>query len=92
MSTTTLKSQGVGNLAPALATLSRSEQFDETTDYYLLELRRQLLETQEGEQAEIIGALNNALRRRSSGVTNLGVWRALALPEKLLDLVVTSHS
>jgi hypothetical protein len=92
VTTTTLKSQGVGNLAPALATLSRSEQFDATTDYYLLELRRQLLDTQEGEQAQIIGALNNALRRRSSGVTKLEIWRALALPEKLLDLVVTSHS
>lgn len=92
VSTTTLKSQGVGNLTPALATLSRSEQFDATTDYYLLELRRQLLDTQEGEQAQIIYALNNALRRRSSGVTKLEVWRGLALPEKLLDLVATSRS
>jgi len=92
VSTTILKSQGIGNLGRTLATLSRSEQFDETTDHYLLELRRQLLDTQEGEQAQIIGALNNALRRRSSGVTELGVWRDLALPEKLLDLVVTSHS
>jgi len=90
--TTILKSQGVGDLAHALDALSRSEQFDETTDHYLLELRRQLLDTQEGEQAQIIGALNNALRRRSSGVTELGVWRALALPEKLLDLVATSRS
>ena len=92
VSTTILKSQGVGNLAHALDALSRSEQFDETTDHYLLELRRQLLDAQEGEQAQVIRALNNALRRRSSGVTELGVWRALALPEKLLDLVVTSRS
>ena len=92
VSTTILKSQGVGNLAHALDAVSRSEQFDETTDHYLLELRRQLLDAQEVEQAPIISALNNALRRRSSGVTELGVWRALALPEKLLDLVVTSHS
>jgi hypothetical protein len=92
VSTTILKSQGIGNLGRALAALSRSEQFDETTDHYLLELRRQLLDAQEVEQAPIIGALNNALRRRSSGVTELGVWRALALPEKLLDLVATSRS
>ncbi len=92
VSTTILKSQGVGNLAHALAALARSEQFDETTDYYLLEPRRQLLDAKEVEQAQVISALNNALRRRSSGVTELGVWRALALPEKLLDLVVTSHS
>jgi len=75
-----------------LAALSRREQFDETTDHYLLELRRQLLDAQEGEQAQVIRALNNALRRRSSGVTELGVWRDLALPEKLLDLVATSRS
>jgi hypothetical protein len=90
--TTILKSQEIGNLAHALAALSRSEHFDETRDHYLLELRRQLLDAQEVEQAPIIGALNNALRRRSSGVTELGVWRALALPEKLLDLVATSRS
>jgi len=87
-----LKSQGVGNLAYALDALSRGEQFDETTDHYLLELRRQLLDAQEGEQAQVIRALNNALHRRRSGVTELGVWRALALPEKLLDLVATSRS
>ena len=52
--TTILKSQGVGNLAHALDALSRSEQFDETTDHYLLELRRQLLDVQEGEQAQVI--------------------------------------
>jgi hypothetical protein len=92
VSTTILKSQGIGNLGRALAALSRSEQFDETTDYYLLELRRQLLDAQEVEQAQVVSALNNALRRRSSGVTQLGVWRALALPEKLLDLVATSRS
>jgi len=90
--TTMLQSQGVGNLAHALDALSRSEQFDEITDHYLLELRRQLLDAQEGEQAQVIKALNNALRRRSSGVTKLGVWRDLALPEKLLDLVATSRS
>jgi hypothetical protein len=92
VSTTILKSQGIGNLGRALAALSRSEQFDETTDYYLLELRRQLLDAQEVEQAQVISALNNALRRRSSGVTELGVWRGLALPEKLLDLMATSRS
>jgi hypothetical protein len=91
VSTTILKSQGIGNLASALAALSHSERFDETRDYYLLELRRQLLDAQEVEQELIIDALNDALRRRSSGVTELGVWRALALPEKLLGLVVTSH-
>jgi hypothetical protein len=90
--TTILKSQGVGKIAHALDALSRSEQFDETTDHYLLELRRQLLDAQEGEQAQVIRALNNALRRRSSGVTERGVWRGLALPEKLLDLVATSRS
>jgi hypothetical protein len=90
--TTILKSQGVGKIADALEALSRSEQFDATTDHYLLELRRQLLDAQEVEQAQVLRALNDALRRRSSGVTELGVWRALALPEKLLDLVGTSHS
>ena len=90
--TTILKSQGVGKIAHALDALSRSEQFDEPTDHYLLELRRQLMDAQEVEQAQVIRALNNALRRRSSGVTELGVWRALALPEKLLDLVATSRS
>jgi hypothetical protein len=75
-----------------LDALSRSEQFDETTDHYLFELWRQLTNAQEGEQAQVIRALNNALRRRSSGVTELGVWRALALLEKLLDLVATSRS
>jgi hypothetical protein len=90
--TTILKSQGVGKIADALEALSRSEQFDATTDHYLLELRRQLLDAQEVEQAQVLRALNDALRRRSSGVTELGVWRALALPEKLLDLVATSRS
>jgi hypothetical protein len=90
--TTILKSQGVGEIAHALDALSRSEQFDETTDHYLLELWRQLMDAQEGEQAQVIRALNNALRRRSSGVTELGVWRDLALPEKLLDLVATLRS
>jgi hypothetical protein len=90
--TTILKSQGVGKIAHALDALSRSVQFDETTDHYLLELWRQSMDAQEGEQEQVIRALNNALRRRSSGVTELGVWRALALPEKLLDLVITARS
>jgi hypothetical protein len=92
VSTTILKSQGIGNLGRALAALFRSEQFDETTDHYLLELRRQLLDAQEVEQAPIIGALNNALRRRSSGVTEREVWQGLALPEKLSDFVATARS
>lgn len=90
--TTMLKSQGVANLADALVALARSEQFDEATDHYLLELRRQLSDAKGVEQSQVVRALNNALRRRSSGVTDLGVWRALALPEKLLDLVATSRS
>jgi hypothetical protein len=86
-----LKSQGVGNLADALAALTRSEQFDEATDCYLLELWRQLSDAKEVEQAQVISTLNNVLRRQSSGVTELGVWRALAFPEKLLDLVITAR-
>jgi hypothetical protein len=90
--TVMLKSQGVGNLADALAALTRSEQFDEATDHYLLELWLQLSDAKEVEQAQVVSALNNALRRQSSGVTELGVWRALSLPEKLFDLVATARS
>jgi hypothetical protein len=87
-----LKSQGVGNLADALAALTRSEQFDEATNHYLLELWRQLSDAKEVEQAQVVSALNNALRRQSSGVTAREVWQGLALPEKLLDLVATARS
>jgi hypothetical protein len=90
--TAMLKSQGVSNLTDALTALTRRERFDEATDHYLLELQRQLSDAKWAEQSQVINALNNALRRRSSGVTELRVWRALALPEKLLDLVATSRS
>jgi hypothetical protein len=90
--TTMLKSQGVANLTDALTALTRRERFDEATDYYLLELRRQLSDAKWMEQSQVISALNNALRRRSSGVTELQVWRDLALPEKLLDLMATSRT
>ena len=90
--TTMLKSQGVANLTVTLAALARREQFDEATEHYLLELWRQLLDAKWMEQSQVVNALNNALRRRSSGVTELGAWRALALPEKLFDLVATSRS
>jgi hypothetical protein len=90
--TATLKLQGLANLTEVLTALARSEQFDEATDHYLLELWRQLSDAKWVEQSQVVNALNNTLRRRSSGVTELRVWRALALPEKLLDLVVTSRS
>lgn len=90
--TTMLKSQGVANLTDALTALARRERFDEATEHYLLELRRQLSDAKWMEQSQVVNALNNALRRRSSGVTELGIWRTLALPEKLLDLVATSRS
>ncbi|HEY7494837.1 MAG TPA: hypothetical protein VIH59_27515 [Candidatus Tectomicrobia bacterium] len=90
--TTMLKSQGIADVVEAVHALARSEQFDEATDHYLLELRRQLSDAEEVEQSQVVGALNDALRRRSSGVAELGAWRDLALPEKLLDLVATSRS
>src|SRR5437016_12594601 len=83
--TTMLESQGVANLADALVAIARRERFDKATDQYLLELRRQLSDAKWAEQSNIVNALNNALRRRSSGVTERRIWRALALPEKLLD-------
>ena len=89
--TTMLKSQGVANLTDALVVLARRERFDEAADHYLLELWRQLSDTKWMEQSQVINALNNALRRRSSGVAELGVWRDLALPEKLLDLMAISR-
>jgi hypothetical protein len=90
--TTMLKSQGVANLTDALTALARRERFDEAAEHYLLELRRELSDAKWMEQLQVVNALNNALRRRSSEVTELRIWRALALPEKLLDLVATSRS
>ena len=78
--TTMLESQGVANIAEALVALARRERFDKATDQYLLELRRQLSDARWVEQSNIVNALNDALRRRSSGVTELRIWRALALP------------
>jgi len=88
--TAELESDGVAELAEVLAALTRYERFDEATDHYLLELQQQLSRAEWVEQGKLVAALNGSLRRRSSGVTELGVWHSLALPERLLDLVATS--
>lgn len=90
--TATLRSLRAHTLQEAVTAISRYERFDEPTDYYLLELRRQLSDASWGEQLYIVNALNGSLRRRSSGVAELRVWRSLALPEKVLDIVTSPRA
>ncbi|MCA1850946.1 MAG: hypothetical protein LC647_00710, partial [Beggiatoa sp.] len=88
--TAKLESDGVAELAEVLAALARYERFDEATDHYLLELQRHLSRAEWLQRGKLVAALNGSLCRRSSGVTEPGVWRSLALPNRLLDLVATS--
>lgn len=85
--TAVLASQEVATLDQCLPVLARYERFDEATDHYLVELQRHLSGAGWADRATPMTALNDSFRRRSSGVTELRVWRSLALPEKLLDLV-----
>jgi hypothetical protein len=87
-----LRSLGVAVLWGALSVIARYERFDDATDHYLVELLRYLSGADWEDRSRCIVALNDSMRRRSSGVTERGIWRSLALPEKLLDLVAKSVS
>lgn len=84
-----LCTQNERSLDEILPAIVRYERFDAATDHYLLELRRQLPGAGWHDNAGLIDALNDSLRRRRSGVADPSVWRSLALPPKLLDVFAT---
>ncbi len=60
------------------------ERFDQASQRYLLELRGRLQGDDREETRVVLDMLENSFRRRTSGLADRDVWRALALPEGLL--------
>jgi hypothetical protein len=75
-------------LGEILELIERYERYDEGTDRYLLSLQHQLRDDEWKEQARIMQALNSSLRRCSSDLVQPAEWKLLALPERLLSLVM----
>jgi hypothetical protein len=68
--------------------VNRLEVLNDATYHFLLETSRLLDQDALGARAAVLDGLNAALRRRRSGLADRKVWRELALPERLLEIVV----
>jgi hypothetical protein len=87
--TSVLGPERFSRLGALMVALSRYERYDKPREHYLLELWRQLSDPTWDDQVVVMTALNESLRRRSSGVAESQVWRSLAFPEKIPDLVLS---
>jgi len=67
--------------------LSRLDVSGDTTDLLLVEILRLLDEDPSEPRSHVLRGLNGALRRRRSNLDDRRVWKALALPERLLEIV-----